>query len=179
MDKFPEAFRRFEKVVDVDSFESYRDLRYAFTHWANKRWRNTYSQNRALVIEGRDLGFKDTFMPSFLGETVKEEKRIKAYRRARVRREKWAATYRKKVKKQVKVVAKKYRGIGEVRVKALSWYVNRGYSANKIQKRLSERGIGIQRKKLLKIVREMRLREKKANPEKYNPYRGKKRGKKR
>jgi len=81
MDKFPEAFRRFEKVVDVDSFESYRELRYAFTHWASKRWRNTYSQNRALAEEGWRLGYKDVRLPSFFGHKVKDEIRIKAERR--------------------------------------------------------------------------------------------------
>jgi len=92
MDKFPEAFRRFEKVVDVDSFESYRELRYAFTQWASKRWRNTYSQNRALTREGRKLGFKDTVMPSFFGQKVKDEIRIKAERKA-VRTKKFSRKY--------------------------------------------------------------------------------------
>ncbi len=161
MDRFPEAFRRFERVVPVDQFGSYRDLRYAFTHWANKRWRNTALQNSALVREGKRLGFKDVFLPRWFGHTVKEEKWIKAYRRAKVRRENWAKTYRKRVKRQVKVVAGKYRGVGEVRLKALSWYVSRGYSANKIQKKMSDRGLGIRRKKLLKIVREMRRKQKK------------------
>jgi len=174
MDKFPEAFRRFEKVVDVDSFESYRELHYAFTQWASKRWRNTELQNRALTREGRKLGFKDTVMPSFFGQKVKDEIRMKA---TRVRREKWVTTYKKRAKKQVKVVAKKYKGVGKVRINALSWYVNRGYSANKIQKRLSDRGIGIRRKKLLNIVREMRLKEKKADSKKYNPKKYRKKSK--
>jgi len=163
MDKFPEAFKRFEKVVDIDRFESYKEMSYAFGHWAGKRWRDTWLQNRALANEGWRLGFKDVSVP------------FKFH--ARVRKEKWAKAYKKRVKKQVKVVAKKYKGVGEVRIKALSWYVSRGYSANKIQKRMKDRGIGIQRKKLLKIVREMRLKFKKADTKKYVPkkYRKKKR----
>lgn len=51
MDKFPEAFRRFEKVVDVDSFESYKELSYAFGYWTGKRWRDSYLQNLALKRE--------------------------------------------------------------------------------------------------------------------------------
>lgn len=177
VDRFPEAFDRFERVVDVDGFDSYREMRYAFSRWAGKRWRNTELQNQALAIEGKRLGFKDVRLPRYFGNTVKEEMRIKAYRGAKVRGEKWATAYRKTVKRQIKVVAKKYKGVGEVRVKALSWYVSRGFSANKIQKRMKDRGIGIQRKKLLKIVREMRLKEKKADSKKYTPkkYRRKRR----
>jgi len=176
-EKFQEAFERFEKVVDVNQFDSYRELWFAFRKWGAKRWRNTELQNRALAYEGEQLHFPDVAMPRAFGHTVEETKKIMTYRRAKVRREKWATAYKKRAKRQVKVVAKKYKGVGEVRVKALSWYVNRGYSANKIQKRLKDRGIGIQRKKLLKIVREMRLKEKKADSKKYTPkkYR-KKRG---
>jgi hypothetical protein len=34
MDRFPEAFRRFEEVVDVDRIQSFRQLRLAFAYWA-------------------------------------------------------------------------------------------------------------------------------------------------
>lgn len=176
-ERFQEAFNRFERVVNVDSFDSYRELWYAFSKWAGKRWRNTELQNRALAYDGEQLRLPDVGMPRAFGHTVEETKKIMAYRRYKVRREEWATAYRKKVKRQIKVVARKYKGVGKVRVKALSWYVSRGYSANKIQKRLKDRGIGIQRKKLLKIVREMRLKEKKADSKKYTPkkYRRKKR----
>ena len=100
-------------------------------------------------------------------------------RRKAVRKRKvgWIKAYEKTVKRTRKAVIKKYKGIGRVRIKALSWYVSRSYSANKIQKRMKDRGIGIQRKKLLKIVREMRMKQKKANAQKYIPkkYRRKKR----
>ena len=65
MDKFPEAFERFERDVDVDTFESYRDLAYAFGWWAGKRWIDSYAQNRALTREGRRLGFEDAKMPMY------------------------------------------------------------------------------------------------------------------
>jgi len=65
MDKFPEAFRRFEKVVDIDRFESYREMSYAFGHWAGKRWVDSYAQNVALAREGRRLGFKDVRLPMY------------------------------------------------------------------------------------------------------------------
>ena len=170
MDRFPEAFRRFERVVNVYRFRSYRELRYAFSHWAGKRWRNTWAQNRALAYEGRRLGFIDVFMPRGFGFTVEVEKRRKAVRKAkRIRRVK---------KKWVRAVKSgKYRGVGGVRAKALNWYVSRGYSANRIQKRMKDRGLGVRRKTLLKIVREMRLKSEKADVKKYIPkkYREKKR----
>jgi len=162
MDRFPEAFRRFERVVDIDSLETYRNFRYAFSRWAGKRWRNTWAQNRALARIGRRLGFKDVGMPRLFGFTVETEKRMKAVRKAkRVRR------VRKKWVKAVK--SGKYRGVGKVRANALNWYIRRGYSANKIQRRMKDRGLGVRRKTLLKIVREMKLKPKKADVKKYIP----------
>jgi len=42
MDRFPEAFDRFERVVDLRSFRSGRELKYAFSHWAGRRWIDSY-----------------------------------------------------------------------------------------------------------------------------------------
>ena len=33
VDLFPEAFKRFERVVDISRFDSYRELAYAFSYW--------------------------------------------------------------------------------------------------------------------------------------------------
>jgi hypothetical protein len=55
-DKFPEAYKRFEQVIDLRSFESYRQLAYAFSHWAGKRWVDSYAQNRALKREAQRIG---------------------------------------------------------------------------------------------------------------------------
>lgn len=163
MDKFPEAFERFERVVNVDRFESYPEMSYAFAWWAGKRWVDSYLQNKALTVEGRRLGYKDIELPKYF--------------HARARKEKWTKSYKQRAKKHVREVKKKYKGIGKVRINALGWYVSRGYSANKIQRKMKKRGLGIQRKKLLKIVREMRLKQKKANAKKYTPkkYRKKRR----
>jgi hypothetical protein len=57
MDRFPEAFRRFEEVVDVDEIKSFRELRVAFSLWAGERWLDTSKQLHALSIEARRLGF--------------------------------------------------------------------------------------------------------------------------
>ena len=56
MERFPEAFRRFEEVVDVRRIESFRQLRLAFASWAGWKWHDTYMQNRALAVEARRLG---------------------------------------------------------------------------------------------------------------------------
>jgi hypothetical protein len=63
MDKFPEAFARFERVVDMRSFRSYRELAYAFSHWAGRRWVNSHAQDVALRKEAEKRGFKDTRIP--------------------------------------------------------------------------------------------------------------------
>jgi hypothetical protein len=56
VDRFPEAFRRFEEVVDVSRIQSFRQLRLAFAYWAGWKWHDTYMQNRALAVEARRLG---------------------------------------------------------------------------------------------------------------------------
>jgi len=56
MDKFPEAFSRFEEVVDVNRIDSFMQLRLAFASWAGLKWRSTYMQNRALAVEARKRG---------------------------------------------------------------------------------------------------------------------------
>jgi hypothetical protein len=56
LDKFPEAFRRFEKVVDVDKIESFRQLEPAFGSWAGRKWHGTYLQREALTVEARKHG---------------------------------------------------------------------------------------------------------------------------
>ncbi len=63
-DRFPEAFRRFEKVVYVKRFKNYQQLAYAFNSWAGKRWRDTYKQNLALKREARKIGI-DGEIPAY------------------------------------------------------------------------------------------------------------------
>ncbi|GEM_PF-1916759 len=56
MDRFPEAFRRFEEVVDVDRIKSFIQLKLTYASWAGRKWLNTYRQNEALKVEARRLG---------------------------------------------------------------------------------------------------------------------------
>ena len=80
MDRFPEAFERFERVVDLRSIRSVRELKYAFSHWAGRRWVDSYAQNRALQIEAEKRGFTETKLPRYtkrphfiVGQTWKRE----------------------------------------------------------------------------------------------------------
>ena len=63
--EFPEAFQRFESVVDIRRFRSYRELTYAFSHWAGRRWVDSYKQNDALRDEARKRGFFDARLPRY------------------------------------------------------------------------------------------------------------------
>ncbi len=56
MDKFPEAFRRFEQRVDVDRIESFRQLNMAFGSFAGQKWVPTRRQMDALAIEAQKCG---------------------------------------------------------------------------------------------------------------------------
>jgi hypothetical protein len=53
MDKFPEAFARFEKVVDVNRIISFQQLLIAFKHWAGEKFRSTEKQIVALIREAQ------------------------------------------------------------------------------------------------------------------------------
>lgn len=56
MDKFPEAFERFEEDVDVREIRSFRQLRLAFSFWAGYKWKETPRQIKALRVEARRVG---------------------------------------------------------------------------------------------------------------------------
>jgi hypothetical protein len=151
VDRFPEAFERFERQVNVGNFDNYRQLAYAFALWAGKRWVDSYLQNLALKREGERLGFKDAKIPDYF-ERIKPRVTVFKRRGRAVRRRKW--------KRKVRITRVK---------KSVRWYVGRKYSANKIQRLLKKRGIGIRRKTLLRYVREFKGKSVKANREKYIP----------
>jgi hypothetical protein len=60
LDKFPEAFRRFEKDVDTRNIRRFQELRLSFSFWAGRNWKDTRKQNEALRIEARKRGFRVT-----------------------------------------------------------------------------------------------------------------------
>ena len=52
-DKFPEAFARFEKVVDVSECKEFKELLASFSEWAGYKFIPTDKQLRALRDEAR------------------------------------------------------------------------------------------------------------------------------
>jgi hypothetical protein len=56
MDKFPEAFRRFEQQVSLRNVESFRQLALLMGSWGGPKWVPTQRQIDALAIEARKRG---------------------------------------------------------------------------------------------------------------------------
>jgi hypothetical protein len=73
VDRFPEAFERFEEDVDIESLKSYSELIAAFRLWAGERWKGTAKQWSALNIEAKRLGFE---VPRFIREEIRESQRL-------------------------------------------------------------------------------------------------------
>jgi len=80
MDKFPEAFQRFEQVVDVSKIRSFKELLAAFKLWAGRKWVDSPLQIEALKFEA----FKREIpLIPVSREEYEEEKRVidQLYRR--------------------------------------------------------------------------------------------------
>ena len=58
MDKFPEAFRRFESKVNVRQITTFKQLEISFEGWAGGKWAGTSRQKEALAIEAHRLGIE-------------------------------------------------------------------------------------------------------------------------
>ena len=56
MDKFPEAFKRFEEKVKLDNIKTSKQLELAVDSWGGYRWIPTQIQLDALAREARRLG---------------------------------------------------------------------------------------------------------------------------
>jgi hypothetical protein len=78
MDKFPEAFRRFERKVNVRKIETFRQLTLAFGSWAGEKWHGTFRQMEALSREAERIGLevpryyevnRSSWRRGFYGET--------------------------------------------------------------------------------------------------------------
>ena len=68
MDEFPEAFRRFERVVDTDRILTFDQLLVSFRYWAGRNWKGTYKQVEALKGEADRLGIP-VYRGTFRAET--------------------------------------------------------------------------------------------------------------
>lgn len=56
MYKFPEVFRRFERIVDSSRIHGFANLRLAFSNWAGGRRKDTSRQRHAPAIEAQQIG---------------------------------------------------------------------------------------------------------------------------
>lgn len=56
LDKFPEAFSRFEKTMHVEKVEDFRQLEMMFAEWAGSKWKPTSRQTEALRREAEKHG---------------------------------------------------------------------------------------------------------------------------
>jgi hypothetical protein len=63
MDKFPEAFKRFERQerIDYRKIRDYNELRQEFSSWALDKWISSTRQNEALRKEAEERGIKETY----------------------------------------------------------------------------------------------------------------------
>jgi hypothetical protein len=68
MDRFPEAFERFESDVDVGRFRTYFELALAFQSWASRNWKGTTKQWDAFDREAENLGFSK---PTIYGNSTR------------------------------------------------------------------------------------------------------------
>ncbi len=110
MDKFPEAFKRFEKVVDVSKIKSFQQLLTAFSLWAGRKWKDSPLQREALKVEAVRLGL----LPPVPLEEYRRQKRLVdelyrrvwyAYRRLQYnqkRLEEWQSYYAKMMERAEK-----------------------------------------------------------------------------
>jgi len=57
VDKFPEAFSRFERIMHAEKVENFRQLEMMFAEWAGSKWTPTSRQREALKIEASKRGF--------------------------------------------------------------------------------------------------------------------------
>jgi hypothetical protein len=56
LDKFPEAFERFERVRNVDEIRSFRQLEMEIAEYMGEKWRGTSRQLSALAVEAQKRG---------------------------------------------------------------------------------------------------------------------------
>jgi hypothetical protein len=153
MDKFPEAFNRYEERVDLDDLQSASELISSFSNWQS--YNPTSKQLDALKIESkkRRLGF-DWSIPKWV-----KKKDYWRFPHEAIVTQNWRTTAQ----------SGKQRGFRNKQILVVNEGIKKGYSANKIQRELKNKGIGIRRKVLLRQIREIKMKSPKVNPEKYIP----------
>lgn len=78
MDKFPEAFERYEDKIETKDIKTFNQLQVSFKQWAKSKGTMTKKQRRALAIEGKE---KLKIAPAEKVRIVYEEKKISYYRK--------------------------------------------------------------------------------------------------
>jgi hypothetical protein len=153
MDKFPEAFNRYEERVDVNDLQSASELISSFANWQG--YNPTKQQINALAVESikKKLGF-DWTIPKWV-----KKKDYWMFYGARQNTQKWKTV----------VQSGRHRGFSNKQFKVVNEGIKKGYSANKIQRELKSKGIGIRRQVLLRQIREIKMKSPRVNPEKYTP----------
>ena len=107
MDKFPEAFERFEEEVDIEDIEGMTELKLVFSEWLGRGWKNTARQNEALRNEGMKAGIvkprkenNPNIMRSRLNREEDFPKKEECLQTTFYHRKEWDTTYILKPSKQ-------------------------------------------------------------------------------
>lgn len=161
MDKFPEAFRRFEQQVNIKNIKEFNQIEMMFGGWAGKKWLPTQKQSLALAREADKRGIRNITIPEWV---VKRPRQLTAqgrYGKRQLKRRVRTGGYGRPSRQAHKLTIK------AVKVLMIRNYVKKGYSANKIQKELKANGKGMRRKEVLKYVRQIKNKQSKANASKY------------
>lgn len=59
MDRFPEAFNRWEETHDLDDYDTLDDLLFSFRRWGKNKFIPTYRQRLAMEREAMRRGFRE------------------------------------------------------------------------------------------------------------------------
>jgi hypothetical protein len=156
---FTMFFRRFEQAVDIRSFnKNYDKLHMAIAGYAGKKWTDSPKQQEALTEIAYNKGFKNITITEWVVPTRRLTARAKWGKRALIGHGAPARKARK---------AKKSASHRAFKIELVKDYVDKKYSANRIQRELKSKHEGIRRKELLKIIRRYKKQQIKKNPEKY------------
>jgi len=131
LDRFPESFKRFEKVVDVSKIKSFAQLKLAFATWAGRKWKESPLQLEALRVQAERLRLVGAIEVS-LEEYLAEKREIDVlYRRVyyarrrfeynKARFDEWSA-YLNRVREEAKRKRWRKRLLAEVEKPILRYY---------------------------------------------------------
>lgn len=147
MDKFPEAYRRFEQAVNTKGVKEFAQIELMFSGWAGKKWRPTQKQSLALAREADKRNIKNVTVTEWVVKS--KHRRLTASARWNRRAIIGSGAPARKARRAQKSTNKR-----AIKIAVIKDYVDKKYSANKIQKELKKEKMGMRRKELLKIIRQ-------------------------